>query len=576
MKRSLVLLPLVIASVLTGCLKEDLRSSTTAETYFRSSAQVETGLNGCYVPLRGIFSARGYWLTTDVDTDVMYIANSSTMYEANCDISPARPGIAATVWSNGYLGVMRTNEIISDIRSSVSNGFISDEESEPFIAEAMVLRTLYYYLLTATFGDVPYYTEKVTEGNRSSIASLPRMSADATRDSCIRDMKYWILAKKVLPMRRTYDVGYRAGAAVGLMLGAKCAAWNKEWSEVLSFVDALEDIYGKYSDSPERFAASYPLTDIPFSQKYVPESIFECGNAVISFGIQTSGLIASIATPKRSLAPTLASEAEEGGDLSEETTEEGGEEDDAGTEAASDYYDGIVIPELGAFARTSTSVRPTEYFYQQLESYFSQDLRGGEYSASSSSVPRGGSGNLAWRWRGYEASDVDRQNEKVLYFFFGGSKRGSYNSRPWLGNKFWCPGMYNSKDSNNYKIFRFADALLLKAEAFLGLGKYDAACDYLNITRVRANMDRVTFAGVNGNPEALMEEIRRERARELFGEFQRKYDLVRWGIWYERTRAYNTNRFLQDYIRPCHEYWPIPQDQVSYSGNALDNAAYAY
>jgi hypothetical protein len=71
-----------------------------------------------------------------------------------------------------------------------------------------------------------------------------------------------------------------------------------------------------------------------------------------------------------------------------------------------------------------------------------------------------------------------------------------------------------------------------------------------------------------------MEEIRCECARELIGEFQRKFDLVRWDMWYERTTQYNTASNLVANIRPCHRYWPIPSDQVAASGGALDNKEY--
>ncbi len=71
-----------------------------------------------------------------------------------------------------------------------------------------------------------------------------------------------------------------------------------------------------------------------------------------------------------------------------------------------------------------------------------------------------------------------------------------------------------------------------------------------------------------------MEEIRLERARELFGEFQRKFDLVRWGIWYERTKACNDGEYLSENIRPYHRYLPIPAEQITYSHGALDNKEY--
>ena len=70
------------------------------------------------------------------------------------------------------------------------------------------------------------------------------------------------------------------------------------------------------------------------------------------------------------------------------------------------------------------------------------------------------------------------------------------------------------------------------------------------------------------------EELYNERARELFGEFQRKYDLVRWGIWYERVKEYSDFEKLKETIKPCHEFLPIPDKQVIYSDYALDNDAY--
>lgn len=72
--------------------------------------------------------------------------------------------------------------------------------------------------------------------------------------------------------------------------------------------------------------------------------------------------------------------------------------------------------------------------------------------------------------------------------------------------------------------------------------------------------------------EKLLEEIQRERARELIGEFHRKFDLVRWGIWYQSV--FENNNYLKNRIRKCHEYYPIPDSEVGLSGGKLDNKAY--
>ena len=94
---------------------------------------------------------------------------------------------------------------------------------------------------------------------------------------------------------------------------------------------------------------------------------------------------------------------------------------------------------------------------------------------------------------------------------------------------------------------------------------------YLNLVRERAGVDPVTnFTGF----EDLTLAVRCERARELGGEFQRKFDLVRWGIWYAQTYAYTHNATLKGKMRPCHRYYPIPDAQCALSGYVLTNDEY--
>ena len=130
--------------------------------------------------------------------------------------------------------------------------------------------------------------------------------------------------------------------------------------------------------------------------------------------------------------------------------------------------------------------------------------------------------------------------------------------------------MNNYYDHNNYKIFRYADALLMLAECYAETDKPSSAVACLNEVKERAGLEPYIYSSY----EELIEEIRDERARELFGEFHRKFDLVRWGIWYERLTEYNERTDMLENARPCHEYYPIPDVQVEYSGGALSNDEY--
>lgn len=547
MKKTIAIV-LLIFGAMSCSLKEKITSYTEGDKYYRSVEQIKTGLNACYSPLKLIYTNMGFWEMCECATDLMYL-NIDNQIDAVCDIAPARPGAASLVWQRGYQGVSRTNSMIFYTDRAVSEGYINENEAAPLYAEAAVLRSFYWYILTSTFGDVPFYTERVTEENMTKIVKLPRMSATEIRSFCIEELRKELSA---MPARRTYDSGtdYRVGRALGLMLGGRLCLWNKDWDGALEFFGQLETIYGDLSQ--------YPLSDVPFSVKYSRESIWEVPNIYEANGLQIVGTLASWTTPLR--AQNI---------VSDEFAQE---------DIISDIYYGIGIPELGSHAMTYTSVRPTPFLCQNLLPYLSDDLRSGEYS-NGAKTARGGSGNLAWRWLGYDPDDAGRTGEKQVMFFGSKNADGTWSrmnqsSTPWLGNKFWCPDMRSTRDANNYKIFRYAGAVLGLAEANLMKGDVASSLHYLNMVRSRAGLSDLSLADVGGNADLLMEEIRRECAKELLGEYNRKFDLVRWGIWYERTRQYNTGSLISQNVRPCNRYWPIPADQVAASGGVLTNKEY--
>ena len=538
MKKTIAIV-LLIFGAMSCSLKEKITSYTEGDKYYRSVEQIKTGLNACYSPLKLIYTNMGFWEMCECATDLMYL-NIDNQIDAVCDIAPARPGAASLVWQRGYQGVSRTNSMIFYTDRAVSEGYINENEAAPLYAEAAVLRSFYWYILTSTFGDVPFYTK---------IVKLPRMSATEIRSFCIEELRKELSA---MPARRTYDSGtdYRVGRALGLMLGGRLCLWNKDWDGALEFFGQLETIYGDLSQ--------YPLSDVPFSVKYSRESIWEVPNIYEANGLQIVGTLASWTTPLR--AQNI---------VSDEFAQE---------DIISDIYYGIGIPELGSHAMTYTSVRPTPFLCQNLLPYLSDDLRSGEYS-NGAKTARGGSGNRAWRWLGYDPDDAGRTGEKQVMFFGSKNADGTWSrmnqsSTPWLGNKFWCPDMRSTRDANNYKIFRYAGAVLGLAEANLMKGDVASSLHYLNMVRSRAGLSDLSLADVGGNADLLMEEIRRECAKELLGEYNRKFDLVRWGIWYERTRQYNTGSLISQNVRPCNRYWPIPADQVAASGGVLTNKEY--
>ena len=197
-------------------------------------------------------------------------------------------------------------------------------------------------------------------------------------------------------------------------------------------------------------------------------------------------------------------------------------------------YSDVEIPELGNEATTWAPIRPNAYFAGNL-------------------LPEG----------------KDKRREMSVVTGWNGKK--FTDTRPCFGPKFWCYGLKAQYDSNNYKVFRYADVILMMAECYCGLENKSESMRYLNMVKTRAGI--ATYDNFRSY-EKLFDEIVAERARELFGEFQRKFDLVRWGIWYERTYTFTDSNMIKGNIRRCHEYYPIPDKEVVYSGYALDNKAY--
>ena len=470
-------------------LEETKEGFVSTDDFFKTKAQCYAGLNSCYLPLNSIYNYT-YMIATEGVTDIMHIKSGTK--DAQLNISPVQPLFGETVWKKAYEGVRNCNATIDGIQNSL----IAEDEKAPLLAEGKIMRAFYYYTLTCFFGDVPYYTEDVKDEKiLEKVSKLPRMDADETRKKLIAELNECVPYCKQV---RTSDVeDNRCGAAMGWMLIAKMAMWNKDWEEAISAIKKLEGIYGDLSQ--------YPLSDIPFRMKNTPESIFEIQHAYVNGGISYTSNLAAICTPY-------------------------------GRPSGTSIYDGVDIPELGNQATTWTPLRPNGMFYNGLMRKDSKDLR----------------------------------KDMTIVWEYNGHRFNSTASTPWPGPKFWCPNMDGTWDHNNYKVFRYADALLMMAECCCELDDFETSIKYLNMIKNRAGISPYHFK----TKERLTEEIRNERARELFGEFQRKYDLVRWGIWFEETFTNTDYGTVKDNILPCHRFYPIPDTQVVYSDHNLDNKEY--
>lgn len=111
----------------------------------------------------------------------------------------------------------------------------------------------------------------------------------------------------------------------------------------------------------------------------------------------------------------------------------------------------------------------------------------------------------------------------------------------------------------NEKVLRFADILLMRAEALVNLNRVSEAYPLVNRVRVRADLAELP-AGLS--PDDMYAEIRHQRMIEFFREGLRFYDLKRWGL-IEQEITDSDKEGREFLTLPRHEYFPIPQDELN-------------
>jgi hypothetical protein len=103
---------------------------------------------------------------------------------------------------------------------------------------------------------------------------------------------------------------------------------------------------------------------------------------------------------------------------------------------------------------------------------------------------------------------------------------------------------------SNYRIIRYADVLLMAAEAYNKSGNDGAA-----LTELKKITDRAGITAHSETGTALFDQIVIERAKELCFEGTRYWDLVRWGL----ADAQMNNI---GFVKGKHELFPIPLNEI--------------
>lgn len=174
----------------------------------------------------------------------------------------------------------------------------------------------------------------------------------------------------------------------------------------------------------------------------------------------------------------------------------------------------------------------------------------------------------------YEAGDL-RKDVTILYEgcpdFDGMAYDKAYSMTGYNLRKFLVPkSVAPTHDNNpmNFPVLRYADVLLMKAEALNELGRTSEAETPLNEVRARAGLPAVKGL----DKAAFREKVLHERRMELAFEGQRWFDLIR----------VDDGQYGLDFLHGIgksnagtkHLLWPIPQKEIDANPNLTQNPGY--
>ncbi len=489
MKQLLAILTLFGSLTFTSCedfLTEEVRGQQNLDTYFTTADECEAYITGCYqdITCGGWWNINTVWLLSEMCSDDAWMGNTTQSQSdyislAHYQGNGASNGPISNFWQYRYKGILRCNVAIDRI----SNAELEDKELQArLVEEARFLRGYFYFELARNFGGVPLITEfKMPE----EIQGITRASLENTYKFIEEDL---IAAAEVLPKRSEYadaDMGRAtSGAALGLL--GKVYLYQEKWTEARDVLQKLIPESGYTGEDAQ--TTEYDLLpnfgdvwDKDFDNSV--ESLFEVQyeyHATLAVG----GSLSTV-TGARSCGAALG----DGWAWCQPT---------ANLEAA--YSEDDERREWTIIKTGCTEIKG------ETEENFTKILNDNkEISVYDDCVEKYNlpANSLVIDPSGHKSGRIIRKYYLPL------------NDRPEVYN--------TDKSPLNHRILRYADVLLMYAEACNELSDDTHAQAALNRVRNRAGLSPVSVTG-----NELRHAIRNERRLELAFEQNRLYDIRRW------------------------------------------------
>ncbi len=126
----------------------------------------------------------------------------------------------------------------------------------------------------------------------------------------------------------------------------------------------------------------------------------------------------------------------------------------------------------------------------------------------------------------------------------------------------------------NFRVIRFADVLLMYAEALNGSGRTAEAYASVDKVRERSGLRKLSVALPGLTQAQFLKQLEHERITELTGESLRWNDLARWGYFDDASKLAELkarDSEFNNFVIGRNKYMPIPQAEIDINPNLKQN-----
>ncbi|MGS2740688.1 RagB/SusD family nutrient uptake outer membrane protein [Sinomicrobium sp. M5D2P17] len=517
-------LVLLQVSLLTSCnkfLEEDLVTNVSASSYYTTEKGLEDAVRATYASLKTVYGQEVGFTMTTFGTDIFTNGSDGgfkyyNFYDGTLNASDA---YVRDAWREWYKGINQANAVVDRSEGLEMNEALKENR----LAEVRFLRALFYFNIVTTYGDAHLTLEETEEieieANRTPVAEI-------YQQAIVPDLEYAI---EMLPDTQS-DYGRITKAAAQFLLGK--VLLTRSYTS-----------YGEEDDaSRSESLFTHVIEDYGFRLLDRYADLWDINNK------QNDEIILSVINSK--------AQVDDG-------------TDDLGHRGHLFFlmeYD--ILPGMARDVengRPWKRFKPTDFLLslwdREKDARYDEGFTHVWYTNNPNEKLQLGDTAVYIPGPGKDELWPQSRQDTKPYMVI---TKDEYTERLFPSVLKWLdptrPDHQREPSQRDHILMRLADAYLLRAEARLMQNNTTGAAEDINEIRRRAAQPGMEAEMEVSASDITLDFILDERARELYGEGYRWYDLVRTGKLVERVRLHNP--MGANNIKDYHVLRPIPLDQI--------------